>query len=130
MENKRLYGIRGAVCCENSEQDIKFAVENMCSAIFENNKILAEDIVSIQFTMTNDLDAMNPAAALRKSACGNIASSAALFCSVEPPVKGSLPKTIRVLITAYMDNNSKPIHSYSGGAEILRPDFVLTSKEK
>lgn len=74
--------------------------------------------------MTGDLDALNPAAALRRSECGDVVKTAALFCSAEAPVQGGLPRTIRLLITAYMEEGSIPVHSYTGGAEVLRPDFV------
>ncbi|MBO5137287.1 MAG: chorismate mutase [Spirochaetaceae bacterium] len=127
--SSRLFGIRGAVCCGNTVDEIQNAVEMMCSSLFSANEINAEDIVSIQFTITPDLDAMNPAAALRKSKCGSIVKNSALFCSQEPVVKGSLPKTIRVLLTAYMQKNRIPVHCYTGGAEVLRPDFTLKAKE-
>ena len=74
--------------------------------------------------MTGDLDALNPAAALRRSACGDLVKAAALFCSAEAPVQGGLPRTIRLLVTAYMEEGIQPVHVYTGGAEVLRPDFV------
>ena len=74
--------------------------------------------------MTGDLDAFNPAAALRKSSLGHLVQQAALFCSAEAPVVDSLPRTIRVLVTVYMEEGSIPHHCYTGGAEVLRPDFV------
>ncbi len=125
---KRLYGIRGAVCCENTKQDIQKAVETMCSQLFSRNIFCPEDLVSLHFTMTGDLDAFNPAAALRKSSLGHLVQQAALFCSAEAPVVGSLPRTIRVLVTMYMEEGSIPHHCYTGGAEVLRPDFVQATK--
>lgn len=127
--SKRLYGIRGAVCCTNTEEGILQAVEKMCSAAISSNKLTSDDIVSIQFTVTNDLDALNPAAALRRSSVGNIVSKSALFCSAEPQIKGSLKQVIRLLITAYMDFDSKPIHVYTNDAEVLRPDFACSKPE-
>ncbi len=121
---KRLYGIRGAVCCENTETSILNAVEDVCWHILQNNSLTAQDIVSIQFTITADLDELNPAAALRKSKCGEIVKDTALFCSAEPFVKGSLSHVVRLLVTAYMEDGAKPVHCYTGGAEVLRPDFA------
>lgn len=121
---RRLYGIRGAVCCGNTAEGIQEAVAEMCSRIFSANRLTADDIVSLHFTMTGDLDALNPAAALRRSDCGDLVKAAALFCSAEAPVQGGLPRTIRLLATAYMEEGSVPVHSYSGGAEVLRPDFA------
>ena len=94
------------------------------SNIFKINDIAPEDIVSRQFTMTQDLDAKNPAAALR---CGQNeidVSACALFCSQEVSVRGMRGSTIRVLVTAYMNEGSVPRHVYLNGAEALRPDFA------
>lgn len=121
---KRLYGIRGAVCCGNTADEIQNAVSDMCSRLFCENGLQGEDFVSLHFTMTGDLDALNPAAALRRSACGDLVKTVALFCSAEAPVQGGLPRTIRLLVTAYMEEGSQPVHVYTGGAEVLRPDFV------
>ncbi|AEE16793.1 chorismate mutase [Treponema brennaborense DSM 12168] len=122
--DKRLFGIRGAVCCENSEIEIERAVSSLCAAVFAENKLTEDDFVSIQFTVTPDLDALNPAAALRRGPCGALVRRAALFCSAEPVVAGSLPRVVRLLVTAYMDADRMPVHVYTGGAEVLRPDFV------
>ncbi len=119
MDTKRLYGIRGAWCTANNEEAMRRDVSAMVGGILKENSLDENDIVSIQFTVTNDLDAMNPAAALRKE---GLCLHSALFCALEPFVKNSLPCTIRVLITAYL--SKKPTHVYGGGAEVLRPDFA------
>ena len=121
---KRLFGIRAAVCCGNTADETQNAVSDMCSRLFCENGLQGDDFVSLHFTMTGDLDALNPAAALRRSACGDLVKTAALFCSAEAPVQGGLPRTIRLLVTAYMEEGSQPVHVYTGGAEVLRPDFV------
>lgn len=64
---KRLYGLRGATGAENTAESITKGVCDMCTSLFKLNNIAPEDIVSIQFTMTEDLNAKNPASALR---CG------------------------------------------------------------
>ena len=55
---KRLYGIRGAVCCGNTADEIQHAVSDMCSRLFCENGLQGEDFVSLHFTMTGDLDAL------------------------------------------------------------------------
>ena len=120
---KRLAGLRGASGAENTAESITKAVCDMCTTLFKINNISPNDIVSIQFTMTEDLDAKNPAAALR---CGQNeidVSGCALFCSQEASVRGMRGGTIRVLVTAYMDEGSTARHVYINGAEALRPDF-------
>lgn len=124
INKKRLYGIRGAVCTENVVSSIQESVAQLAKEIYQKNKLNEEDIVSIQFTMTSDLNVLNPAAALRKAGYG---TQCALFCSAEPFIEGGLKKVIRVLITTYLDD--KPVHVYTGGAEVLRPDYVSKTKK-
>jgi chorismate mutase len=121
---KRLFGIRGAVCCANTPDSIVAGVEHLGTALFHDNNLAAHDIVSIQFTVTEDLTALNPATALRWSSVGLVASQCALFCSQEPRYEGSLPGVVRVLITAYMDEGAHPVSAYLDGAEKLRPDLA------
>jgi chorismate mutase len=128
MNGKRLYGIRGAVCCDNRGDSILQGVDTLCSALFSQNNLTAQDLVSIQFTVTSDITAMNPAAALRQSSLGAAAAECPLFCALEPPVTGGLPRTIRTLITAYLPEGSRPVHIYRDGAEVLRPDLGQLKK--
>ena len=121
---KRLYGLRGATGAENTVESITKGVCDMCTSLFKINDIVPEDIVSIQFTMTQDLDVKNPAAALR---CGQNeidVSACALFCSQEASVRGMAGGMIRALVTAYMDEGASARHVYINGAETLRPDFA------
>ncbi|MCI1209707.1 MAG: chorismate mutase [Treponema sp.] len=120
---KKIYAVRGAICSENTQSAIGNAVEELCKKIFSENKIQAKNIVSIQFTVTNDITAMNPAAALRKGNCGIDISQTALFCSSEPPVDGALAHTIRVMVTVYLPKKTTIRHIYLGSAGALRPDF-------
>ena len=122
--DKRLFGIRGAVCCANTPEAIVTAMEHLGTALFHGNNLSADDIVSVQFTVTEDLTALNPATALRRSSAGAFASQCALFCSQEPRYAGSLPGVVRALVTAYMDEGAKPVSAYLDGAEALRPDLA------
>ncbi len=120
----RLYGIRGAVCSENTVEDIIKNVGNMCKEVFVRNGLKSEDIVSIQFTVTADINALNPAAALRKANLDFDVTKCALFCASEPPMEKTLPRCIRLLVTTYMQDNASVHHVYLNGAEVLRPDFA------
>ena len=122
---KKLRALRGAVCCEDNEDSISSAVVNLYSRILTENSLSEKDIVSIQFTVTSDIKALNPASALRKQ---GFAENTAFFCALEPCMQGSLPKTIRILIYYY--SRRKPIHIYMGGAEVLRPDLIRTTDSK
>ena len=79
--------------------------------------------------MTDDLDAMNPAAALRRAeGLGLDVSAIPLFCSQEVRVSGMPEKTIRVLVTSYMPDGSVVRHAYINGAQALRPDLGESGK--
>ena len=52
---KILTALRGAVCVENTAESITENVCLMCRELFSRNKIHAEDIVSLQFTITKDI---------------------------------------------------------------------------
>ncbi|MDR1256397.1 MAG: chorismate mutase [Spirochaetaceae bacterium] len=116
---KKLFALRGAARCENSEDDIARQVSAMYDDILHLNNITEQDIVSLQFSVTGDIDAANPAAILRKT---GRAKDVALFAVQEALSKDSLPRTIRCMLHCYMDEASSPRHVYINGAEILRPD--------
>jgi len=119
---KRLYALRGATRCENTEEDIRAQVAAMYSEMLELNKFNEEDIVSIIFSVTGDLNAINPCTALRKT--GYAQSDTALFSAQEPGYASSLERTIRVMIHCYLEEGSKVKHVYRNGAEVLRPDRI------
>ena len=120
-DNLRLFAARGAACCDNTSQSIQEAAASLYSEILKRNGIEEAEIVSIQFTVTADLTAINPATALRRE---GLALDSPLFVSLEPQVENSLPRTIRVMITFY--GSEKPCPVYIRGAEALRPDLTLT----
>jgi chorismate mutase len=116
---KKLFALRGATRCKNSMDDIVKQVSAMYDDILQLNGITEPDIVSLQFSVTADIDAVNPAAALRKS---GRAEDIALFAVQEAVSQDSLPHTIRCLLHCYMDEAAAPRHVYRNGAEVLRPD--------
>ncbi|MDR1057926.1 MAG: chorismate mutase [Treponema sp.] len=118
-KEKRLYALRGAVRCRNEEGDLREQVTALYDELLGKNGLEEEDLVSIIFSVTGDLDARNPASALRQ---GGRASSAALFVTQEARFPGSPERIIRVLIHCYMEAGAEPVHVYRNGAEVLRPD--------
>lgn len=90
----------------------------MYREILERNSIQEDDIVSVIFSVTNDLSALNPATALRNAGYGKTVS---LFSTAEPFIEGYLPAVMRVLVTYY--GSAKPVSVYLNGAELLRPDL-------
>ena len=120
---KRLAAFRGAVCVENNAESITEQVCNMCRELFTRNAIKAEDIVSLQFTITNDITKLNPATALRRGDCGLDVTAVPLFCSQEAYIEGGMPLVVRALLTAYVEEGCERHNVYLNGAEKLRPDF-------
>ncbi|MDD7769253.1 MAG: chorismate mutase [Treponema sp.] len=124
---KKLTAIRGATISENTPQDITKNVCDMCNEIIIKNKLKASDLVSIFFTVTKDITALNPATALRKGKTVFDTSEVALFCAQECEIEGGSPFMIRVMITAYKSRFVKKENVYINGAQKLRPDFVKES---
>ena len=110
-------GIRGAIATvENTENDILKSTKELFNTIVENNNLDISKIVSVIFTVTNDLDAAFPAKALRE--LGHHQLSA--IDTKAPNVVNDLEGCIRVLVT-YKDE-IEVTHTYLGEAKNLRPD--------
>ena len=113
--------IRGAITVqENSKEDILRQTEVLLKAMIEKNHLENEEILSIQFTATKDLDAVYPAVAARVLGI----TEAALMCMQEMYVRGSLEKCIRcAMICEIEKKQSEVIHVYLEKAAVLRPDL-------
>lgn len=114
--------VRGAttVVADNKDEIIERVCE-LVDGLFELNGLLDKQVVSINFSITDDLQSINPAAALR--AKGGY-SGIPLFCAQEPKSDGMLPKAVRVIITWNNDNCREPQASYLYEAKSLRPDLL------
>lgn len=112
---KKLKAVRGAICTANLKEQIKEDVLFLYTSIIERNKIKEKNIVSVHFSLTNDITACNPATVLRSK--GYLLNTA-LFSSLEPCIEGSLPFVIRILVLYYGKN--EPVYVYEKGAEVLR----------
>jgi len=117
---KRLYALRGATMCENTQDDICNQISLMYDEMLGLNNLAEGEIVSVVFSVTDDLNVINPCTALRKSA--RAAGDLALFSTQEPKYINSLERTVRVIIHCYLEEGSKVSHVYRNGAEVLRPD--------
>ncbi|MCE1253773.1 MAG: chorismate mutase [Anaerolineae bacterium] len=119
-------GIRGATTCEEDVTGtVLQATGELLTAIKSVNPSLkADDIASILFTVTPDINSVYPARAARNMGWDQVP----LMCAQEIPVQGSLKKCIRVLIHWNTDLNQNEIHHvYLRDAVILRPDLVNRS---
>jgi chorismate mutase len=115
-------GIRGAVVAsENSQEVILAATRTLILAIVEANPgIHPEDVASIFFTVSGDLNAAFPALAVRQMGWVKVP----ILCAQEIPVPKSLGMCIRILIHWNTDRSQDEINPvYLGDARILRPDI-------
>lgn len=114
--------VRGAVTVdENSMVEIIDETKSLLKSMIEENNIDQEDMISIIFSVTKDLDAAFPAVAARQLGLTDVA----LFCTSEMDVPGSLPKCIRVLMHINSEKkNSEIINIYLKDAKVLRPDLT------
>ena len=119
-------GVRGATSVDaNDERMIIKATRALLERVVSVNGIEPEEIASVVFTSTSDLDASYPARAAREIGWNAVP----LLCMQEMSVRGSLPRCVRVLIMWNTDTPSERIkHVYLGAAAALRPD--LANKEE
>ncbi len=113
--------IRGAITVtKNNKEEILSTTEELLKEIMQVNNLDIDEIVSIIFTATKDLDEIYPAVAARNLGIIN----AGLMCFQEMYVKDSLPMCIRVMLQIQTTKTQKDVkHIYMKGAKVLRPDI-------
>ena len=114
-------GIRGATTVEtNTREEIIAKTRELLESILEKNNFDVSDIVSIIFSVTNEVNAEFPAVAARH--LGWIYTP--LLCTNEIPVSGSLRNCIRVLLHVNSDKRQdEMVQVYLYEARNLRPDL-------
>ena len=118
-EERVICSLRGAAQARNEADDIREQTAALYDRLLEANDLCEADIISLVFSVTKDLDALNPAAALRQT---GRAPELAIMVLQEAEAVNSLPRTIRVLVHCYRKAGSASRHIYRNGAEVLRPD--------
>jgi chorismate mutase len=97
------------------------ATHELLQALVAANGLRPEEIASVIFTATPDLDAAHPARAAREMGWVDTP----LLCLQEMAVAGGLPRCIRVLVHWNTDLPAGRIHHvYLREARVLRPDLV------
>ncbi len=113
--------VRGAIqVTVNSASAIEAAAIRLTAEVLRLNRIAENHIVSIVFSLTEDLTAANPATGLRRTGF----ASTPLFCTQEARTDGALPRVIRVLLTYDSPDGAAAVPVYLDGAEGLRPDLA------
>ena len=112
-------GIRGAITVPaNNKESIIAATKELLKEMVQANGIEVDDIASIIFTTTSDLNAEFPAAATRELGWPQ---QLALLCTHEMDVPGSLPRCLRILMLINTEKRTEKIrHIYLGEAKNLK----------
>ena len=115
-------GIRGAITVNsNTKEEIIEITKELLITLQRENNFKIEDIVSVFFSATSDLNAAFPAQAARELGWDRIP----LFDMQEIEVPGSLPRCIRILVQINCQKSLQEIkHCYLRGAKILRKDLI------
>ncbi len=118
----KMRGVRGAITVEANEREaILSATEELLYAIITANHMDVDDVASIIFSTTNDLNGEFPALAARRLGW----TDTPLLCTHEMDVPHGMARVIRVLVHWNTDKGIKEVeHIYLRRAVLLRPDKV------
>ncbi|MHB1127182.1 MAG: chorismate mutase [Bacillota bacterium] len=124
MAGLMVRGIRGAISVSgNTAEEIKTATKELLQVIIDENHVDLDDIASVIFTVTRDLNAEFPAAAAREMGWVYVP----LMCATEIDVPGGTQGLVRVLMHVNTTKSPREIrHIYRGKAALLRPDLSET----
>ncbi|GGJ19794.1 chorismate mutase [Deinococcus roseus] len=115
-------GIRGATTVtENTSEAIHEATTELLQKMLDANTVEFENICSIIFTVTPDINAAFPAEAARAIGMTTVP----LLNALEIPVPGRLQKAIRVMMHVETEKKQADVkHIYLREAVVLRPDIA------
>ncbi|MFQ6070389.1 MAG: chorismate mutase [Candidatus Aminicenantales bacterium] len=118
----RVRGIRGAIQVEKNEKEyILEAASKLLSKIAGENHLKKENVVSIFFTATPDINAEFPAYVVRKMGWKYVP----VLCAQEMDVPRAVKRVIRVLVHASTPLSQEEIkHQYLGRTKEFRPDLT------
>jgi chorismate mutase len=116
--------LRGAITvAANTPEAIADATGTLLSVLAMRNNLAMDEVISVFFTLTPDLNADFPARAARA-----LGWDAPLLDMVEVDVPEALPCCLRVLI--HVDRTERVKHAYLRGARQLRPDLERAAHEE
>lgn len=104
----------------DSVEQIHSRTAELLQEIFARNDVDHADLISILFTVTDDLTSAFPATGARSIGLGDVP----LMCAREIPVPGSMDRCIRVMIHLHTDRSRDELrHVYLHRAVTLRDDL-------
>ncbi len=112
---------RGAIVVVRDDAEVVLsATERLIAAVLERNAIERDDLISVLFTVTDDLRSAFPAEAARRMGLGGVP----LMCAREIPVEGSMPSVIRLLAHFHSERTLDEIVTCTSTA---RSRYAMTS---
>jgi chorismate mutase len=114
--------LRGATTLdEDTPEQMRTRVKELFGALFERNRLEADDVISIFLTATPDIHSAFPATAAREFGLDDVP----LLGAQELDVEGAMPRCVRVLLHIETDRPRADLkHVFLGGAVHLRPDLA------
>jgi chorismate mutase len=117
-----VHAVRGATQVdEDDREQILEATAELVTEVMTRNTLTTDDVISVLFTATPDLNAEFPALAARKLGFHDVP----LLCASEINVPHALPRVIRLMAHIETDRPRAEIqHVYLRGAVALRLDIA------
>jgi chorismate mutase len=118
-DRRRVRGLRGATTVdEDTGLHVTERTQALLKEMLQRNGVEHSDIVSVLFTMTDDVHSMFPATAARGVGFGDVP----LICARELDIEGGTARCIRVLM--HVETPREQLHHvYLEGARGLRDDL-------
>ena len=115
--------LRGATTVDvDTPEQITERVGELVNEMLARNDVDKDDLISVIFTATEDVNSMFPAAAARTVGLGDVP----LLCARELAVVGGTPRCIRVLMHLTTERSRSDLrHVYLAGSEGLRDDLPV-----
>jgi chorismate mutase len=114
--------VRGAVQVEaNDKAAICTGTAELVTEVMGRNNLSTDQVISVIFSATPDLDAEFPALAARKLGFQEVP----LLCCSEIPVPGAMPRVVRLMMHVETELSRPQVHHvYLRGAAALRLDIA------
>ena len=120
--NVAVRAIRGAVQVDADERDqVLEATAELVAEVMRRNELTTDDVISVLFTATPDINSEFPALAARRVGFSDVP----LMCATELDVPHALPRVVRLMAHVETERpRSEVQHVYLRGAQALRLDIA------
>lgn len=114
--------LRGAITVDADDPDeITRRTIALLETVFERNDLHEQDVISILFTVTDDIRSLPPAAAARKLGLTDVP----LLCVLEMPSEVGPDLCVRLMLHIETDRARDELrHVFLRGATVLRPELA------